>query len=115
MYDAQSTYVKEQLRGAPYTERRHVKRLLAIERYARLGRVTGWIHGMMIEHLWRENNTAFRAILSELNPALLRERARDEEERHLDARRSRYDALEREQRDREAWVRAGGAASVDLN
>ena len=110
MYDAQSTYVKEQLRGAPYTERSRVKRLLAIERYAALGRVSGWIHGMMIEQLWREENEAFRAIISELNPALLRERARAAEEKERDAQRRAYSAIETEDAEREAWVRAGGAA-----
>lgn len=105
MFDAQSSYVREALQGAPYSERDRVKRLLAIERYARTS-VRGWIHGMMIEQLWREENGAFRAIVSELNPALLNEKARAEEEKR--ARRWTYAHLEDEEKKRDAWVKAGG-------
>jgi hypothetical protein len=108
MYDPKSRYVKKIVCTAPYAERERVKQLLAIERYASSGRISGWIHGMMIEQLWREENAAFRAILAELNPRLLSERAREEELRAQGRRRMMYERLIAQERDREAWIAAGG-------
>jgi hypothetical protein len=108
MYNTKSSYVRERIRQTRFEDRDEIEPLLSIERYAHVGRITGYAHSMLVHRLWSGHNSAFHAILTELNPALLEQWKRKEEEQEKAARESEESARREEEDERKAWIKAGG-------